>query len=146
MKDDTVYLAHIMEAIEKIERYAAGKTCDDLVSDSLLQDGLARQLQIIGEACKQVSMEIKEDNPGVPWRAIAGMRDVLVHQYCGVIQKDVWDTVKNDIPGLKNAVERILEPAGGFKALREKTAEYAAKKKIKPKDVKEAIKRARRKK
>lgn len=126
MKDDKVYMAHIMEAVEKIERYSAGKTYEDLLSDSLLQDGLARQLQIIGEACKQLPKNIKDDNPNVPWKAIAGMRDVLVHQYAGIDHKAVWDAVKNDVPELKKAVEKLLAPAGGFKAMKEKAERYAA--------------------
>ena len=144
MKDNKVYMAHIMEAIEKIERYSAEKTYEDLLCDTLLQDGLARQLQVIGEACKQLPKDIKDDNPDVPWRAIAGMRDVLVHQYAGVNLKAVWEAVKNDVPELKKAVERMLEPMGGFKALREEAALYAAKKKLKPKDLKKAIKKLRK--
>jgi len=129
MKDDRVYLAHIMEAIEKVEKYASSKTYEDLLSDSLLQDGVVRQLQVIGEACKLLSGDIKADNPQVPWGDIAGMRDMLVHQYFRIDLKKVWGTLKNDVPELKKAVEKILEPAGGFAALKEKAASYAAKRK-----------------
>jgi len=89
---------------------------------------------IIGEACKQLPQYVKDDNPSVPWRGIAGMRDVLVHQYAGINLKALWDAVKNNVPELKKAVEKMVEPSGGFKALREKAERYAAR--MKQRDLK----------
>jgi uncharacterized protein with HEPN domain len=130
MKDDNVYLNHMLDSVEKIERYTASRTYGDFLGDSLLQDGVIRQLQILGDACKMLSEDSKSKNPGIPWRKVSRMRDKLVHQYFGVNLKDVWDTVESDIPELKKVLEGMAVSNKEFKALREKTAKYAAKKKI----------------
>ena len=109
MRDDTVYLQHILEGIERIERYTEGLTEHDFLEDELRQDGVIRQLSIIGEAVKQLSDETRQDYPSVPWQDIAGMRDKLIHDYFGVDLEAVWDTVKRDVRPLKNVVQNILE-------------------------------------
>lgn len=101
-KDDTVYIKHILEAIAKIERYLSGIGYEQFNEDSLVQDGVIRQLEIIGEASKRISENSKADYKDVPWRDIAGMRDKLIHDYLGTDIKAVWETAKDDIPDLKS--------------------------------------------
>lgn len=107
-RDDTVYLRHILEGIERIERYTASLGEEDFKHDELRQDGVIRQLSIIGEAVKQLSEDVREDHPSVPWKDIAGMRDKLIHDYFGVDLEAVWDTVTKDLKPLKKVVKRIL--------------------------------------
>ena len=83
-KDDSVYLDHILESITRIDHYTKGLEEDQFDSDELVQDGVIRQLQIIGEAAKRLSDETRTKYPGVEWKDIAGMRDKLVHDYFGV--------------------------------------------------------------
>jgi uncharacterized protein with HEPN domain len=103
-KDETVYLDHILESISKIEKYIDGMDEDQFLSDELVQDGVIRQLQIIGEAAKRLSVQTRAKYSTVEWKDIAGMRDQLVHDYFGVDLGAVWDTVREDLPALKKAL------------------------------------------
>ncbi len=101
-KDETVYIRHILDAISRIERYLAGISYDQFNGDTLIQDGVIRQLEIIGEASKRLSDDTKANYEDVPWKDIAGMRDKLIHDYLGTDIKAVWDTAKDDVPILKS--------------------------------------------
>lgn len=107
MKDDRVYLLHIMDAIRKIESYSeAGR--DEFFSVSHWQDAIIRQLEIIGEAAKHLSDDLRAQHNNVPWRRICGLRDVLIHDYMGVDLNAVWEVSGSSIPTLKAEVEKIL--------------------------------------
>jgi len=101
-KDETVYIKHILDAIARIERYLAGISYDRFNEDTLIQDGVIRQLEIIGEASKRLSDDSKASFEDIPWKDIAGMRDKLIHDYLGTDIKAMWDTAKDDIPSLKS--------------------------------------------
>jgi len=105
LKDDEVYIRHILDAIEKIEEYTENISEPDFMDNSLIQDGVVRQIEIIGEAAKQVSKETKDEHPKIQWEDIAGMRDNLIHKYFSVDLEKVLETVEKDIPGLKNSLE-----------------------------------------
>ena len=85
-----------------------GVTEGDFHNRYLIQDGVIRQIEIIGETTKQMSKETRENNPHIPWRDIAGMRDKLTHHYFGVDMEEVWLTAQDDLPTLKREVEMIL--------------------------------------
>lgn len=82
---------------------------EGFLENSLIQDGVVRQLEIIGEAAKKLSQEFRNKYPQNPWKDMAGMRDKLIHGYFGVDLDAVWDTVKNDIPNLKEEMRKIKE-------------------------------------
>ncbi|MCG3163905.1 MAG: hypothetical protein JMDDDDMK_05363 [Acidobacteria bacterium] len=107
-RDDSVYLRHVLDAIAKIETYLRDVDEQTFLNQSLLQDGAIRQIEIIGEAVKQLSSGLREQHPQLPWQDIAGMRDKLIHQYFGVDLDKVWVTVVRDIPVLKQEVTEIL--------------------------------------
>lgn len=115
-RDDTVYLRHVVDAIAKIETYLAGIDETTFHTQSLIQDGVIRQLEIIGEAVKRISPTTRSLAAQIPWSAIAGMRDKLIHDYFGVNLDQVWLTATTDIPELKSAVITILatlQPVAG---------------------------------
>ncbi len=107
-RDDSVYLLHILDAIAKIESYLREVKEVKFLTDSLIQDGVIRQIEIIGEATKNLSSDLREKHPHIPWQDIAGMRDKLIHQYFGVDIETVWLTVKDDIPNIKDEVSKIV--------------------------------------
>jgi len=111
MKDDGVYLRHILDAIGKIESYVAvGR--DAFMSASHWQDAVIRQLEIVGEATKNLSRDFRSRHSEIPWRRIAGLRDVLTHDYMGVRLAAVWEVTQTDLPVLKKQIRNILEESG----------------------------------
>jgi uncharacterized protein with HEPN domain len=108
-KGDSVYLSHILDSIERIEEYTEGMEKENFSSNNLVQDGTIRQIEIIGEATKNLSKDLRKRYLQVPWNDIAGMRDRLIHHYFGINLEDVWHTVKVDIPALKNEILVILD-------------------------------------
>ena len=108
MKRDIVYLKHIQEAITKIESYVSvGRNV--FMATSHWQDAVIRQLEILGEAAKRVSQDLRAQHDDVPWRRIAGLRDVLIHDYMGVDLQAVWEVTQRELPGLRQKVDVILE-------------------------------------
>ncbi|SHI48823.1 HepT-like ribonuclease domain-containing protein [Desulfosporosinus lacus] len=107
MKDVKVFLQSIFESIEKIENYTfSGK--DEFMKSTLIQDAVIRNLEVIGEATKNIPQDIKEQNSQIPWRQMAGLRDVLIHDYMGISLKIVWNVVQNELPQLKIMIKNIL--------------------------------------
>lgn len=108
-KDPRVYLAHILECIQKIERFTAGER-ERFLADELVQDAVLRNFEVIGEAAKRLDDAYRAAHPEIPWRSLAGLRDVLIHQYEGVDLERVWGFVERDLPGLKRAIAGLLPP------------------------------------
>jgi len=106
-RDDSVYIKHIRDAILKIQSYTKKFSAASFKKDSIIQDAVIRQIEIIGEATKRLSDKIRSENDDVPWEDIAGMRDKLIHDYFGVDIEKVWLTVQTDIPPLKKQISRI---------------------------------------
>lgn len=108
---DQIYLKHILDAVEKIESYTViGR--EAFIADSHWQDAVIRQLEIIGEATKRLSDGLRQRYNDIPWRRIAGLRDVLIHDYMGVDLVAVWEVTQQNPPVLKNQIQAILDELG----------------------------------
>lgn len=111
MTRDRVYLQHIRDAIQKIDSYIeVGR--DEFFATSHWQDAVVRQLEIIGEASKNLSLELRSEHSDIPWRRICGLRDVLIHNYMGVDLNAVWEVTQSQIPVLKSRIEQLLQEPG----------------------------------
>lgn len=109
MRDYKLYLDDILEAVKRVEKYTKRLSLEKLKKDTLVLDGVVRNLEIIGEAAKNIPSQIREKYPEIEWKKIAGLRDILAHEYFGIDLEVVWDIVKNKLPILKNQVRHILK-------------------------------------
>lgn len=106
-KDVKIFIEHILECINLIEEYTNNKTKVDFFKSIQLQDSVIRRIEIIGEATKNIPEEIKVKYSEVPWKEIADMRNILIHEYFGIDLELTWEVVVKDIPDLKNKMIKI---------------------------------------
>lgn len=102
-----VYVADILESIQKIEQYTKGISRDDFMANTQAQDAVLRRLEIIGEAVKGIGDEVRSKYPAIPWKEIAGLRDVLIHGYFEVKLPRVWKVIEQDLPELKKKLTLV---------------------------------------
>jgi uncharacterized protein with HEPN domain len=110
-RDDVVLLRDILDAIRQIELYLNRVSYLRFVATRLLQDGVAHQLEIIGEAARNLSEDFREQHSEMPWQDIIGMRNRIAHAYFAVDVRAVWDTTKSDLPTFRAQIEQILGEA-----------------------------------
>ena len=108
MRDDTVYLRHILESIRRIEENVADGR-DRFLASHTLQDAVLRNLQTMAESTQSLSDDLKTTYPDIEWDRIAAFRNVLVHDYLGIDVERVWDITQRDVPELKRAILGMLE-------------------------------------
>lgn len=111
---DKLYLAHIAEAIQRTIAYTADLSYEQFLGDTMVQDAVLRNFQVIGEATKKLSTAIRHTHPDLPWREMAGMRDKIVHEYFGINLQIVWDVAHQDMPRLLPQIEAILLEPGNI--------------------------------
>jgi uncharacterized protein with HEPN domain len=107
-RDYILFLEDILNAIERIERYTKGLTFEGLSKNDMATDAILRNFEIIGEAAKNVPERVRRKYPFVEWKEAIGFRNVLIHDYFGIDLEAVWDTVRKNIPSLKNNIMKVL--------------------------------------
>lgn len=112
MKDDHVFLQHVLECLDAIKSYTAGGR-DEFFQDRKTRKATLRELQELAESTQHLSRALKDRYPEIAWRDIAGFRNVLVHDYLGLNLSRIWEIIERDLPALKNEVEAILKDLEG---------------------------------
>lgn len=112
-RDNAVYLQHLVAAIEAVMGYIEGMSEKEFRNSNLVQDAVIRQLQVIGEATKRLTPEMRDRYEEIPWQRMAAMRDKLVHDYFGVDIGAVWLVATIDLPALKAQIRRVLDETMG---------------------------------
>ncbi|MDD5148828.1 MAG: DUF86 domain-containing protein [Candidatus ainarchaeum sp.] len=105
-------LNDILEAIERIESFSKGLSQEGFFEDELKQSAIIRQLEIIGEAVKSLPKDFTAKHPNIPWREIAGARDILIHAYFGVDLSRIWKVAEEDLPELKKEIKKAIGKNG----------------------------------
>jgi uncharacterized protein with HEPN domain len=106
--DDFVFLKDVIDAINRIETYIEGVSKDTFFNHLMMQDAVMHQIEIIGEASNRISDVFQEEHPELPWMEMRAIRNKIVHDYRGIELEIIWDTVRNNLPGLKAHVTRLL--------------------------------------
>ena len=107
-RDNTVYLRHILDAIGLIKEYTRGMSENEFLGNSMAHDAVIRQIEIIGEAARNISDEFQEKHPKLPWAKMVGIRNKIIHEYFNINYAIVWDTIKDDLPILEKSIKKIL--------------------------------------
>lgn len=110
--DASIFLEHILESIEVVEEYTSGFDRQGFLATRWIQDVVIRRLEIIGEAVKNLPVDLRAAHPEVPWSDVAGLRDVLIHRYFAVDLPLTWEMVQLELPGLKQQIREILAGMG----------------------------------
>ena len=108
-RDYRLFLEDISNSCQKILLYTQGLSYGDFIQGEIVYDAVLRNLEIIGEAAKNIPEDVRQGNSQVEWRKIAGLRDIVIHQYFGIYDEIIWDAVKNQIPKLLEQVRDILD-------------------------------------
>ena len=111
-KNYDVYFKDMVDAMQNIEEYTEGLDFKGLKDNKLIRDAVIRNLEVIGEAVKNIPKEIRDKHPEIKWREIAGLRDRLIHKYFEVDLEIVWDIIKNKLPELKTKISAIYQTGG----------------------------------
>jgi uncharacterized protein with HEPN domain len=108
-RGDKEFLWDITEAVQRIESYTADMTYEKFLQDTKTQDAVIRNIEIVGEAVKNISMDLRRKHKDIDWKNLAGMRDKIIHFYFGVNWAIAWSVIKEKLPALKEKIQDLLK-------------------------------------
>ena len=108
MRNNRIYISDILECIRSVRVFIGTMDFDDFVNNDLVSSAVVLKLIIIGEAAKNLPLEIKDSNPDIPWNSMSGLRDRVAHGYFGIDYEIIWEVVKKQLPALKPRIADIL--------------------------------------
>jgi uncharacterized protein with HEPN domain len=108
-RNHLMFLEDVLESMNRIETYLTGVTYNQFIENQLIIDATIRNLEVIGEASKYIPEEIKERYPMIPWRKMTGLRNILIHEYFGIDEENVWEIASNNLPQTKQEIEKIIK-------------------------------------
>lgn len=104
-----LYVGDMLSAMSRIERYVKGLSFDDFVKSDIVIDAVIRNLEVMGEAAKNVPDEVRDAHPEIPWRRIVGLRNIVIHDYLGIDLENIWRIATENIPEVRPLVARLVE-------------------------------------
>ncbi len=108
-KDPKIYLEHIQEAIRAILEFTNDVTEEKFYQSDLLQSAVIRKFEIMGEAAKRLPKKLRDKNPDIPWKQMAGFRDILIHDYDDLNLEIIWETIRTDLPSILPLIDDLTE-------------------------------------
>jgi len=108
-KDFLIFIEHIFDSIEKIEKYVKNLTEEDFAKNDQCQDAIIKRFEIIGEATKKLPLDFRKKHPEINWKKLADTRNFFIHEYFGINRRRLWRAIIQDIPDLKNKISKILK-------------------------------------
>jgi uncharacterized protein with HEPN domain len=112
MKKNLLFLKDILDSIQRIESYIEGIHYESFSSNQMMFDAVIRNLEVIGEASRNMPEEIRNKYPEIPWRKMIALRNILIHEYFGIDESIVWEVIKTNLPQLKPDIVRVLQEEG----------------------------------
>ena len=109
MKDNALYIIHIKECLDRISTYLNGVNKEYFLANTMLQDAVIRNLQVLSESTQRLSSELKEKYSDIAWHKMSGFRNIIVHEYLSLDIERVWLILENDLPPLMQAIERMMK-------------------------------------
>ena len=113
MKDDSVYIRHILDEITFLSRISHDRTLDDLINDDYFAHAVRSAIEVIGEAARNVPDWIKSENPDIPWREMSALRNRIIHGYFRIDYSIVWNVIVQDLPDIEPKISALLKSLDG---------------------------------
>lgn len=107
-RDVRLFLQDMVTSCDRVLRYTEGMSRDAFFADTLVFDATMRNIEILGEACKQIPPDLREQYPDIPWRKMSGLRDIVIHHYFGIDENIVWDVICHQVPPLRTQLALVL--------------------------------------
>jgi uncharacterized protein with HEPN domain len=109
MSNDRVYLMHIRDSLREVQTFIRGESYESFLKNRMVQNAVMRSFEVVGEAARRISPELREAHPETPWRLMSDFRNKLIHDYFGLDLEVIWQTATEDTPVLLQQIDKLIE-------------------------------------